>query len=566
MIRVLVLLTLVGTAAAEPDLRVHHSPPPRHLKMRTAQLPKPVPAAAPAPASVRAVEGAEEPKYVRNVEQHVSARVNVGYVLDGTAVTGQPTRSEVTPVPGHDFATTRAYGFGESYLSTRGVGVDSLSTYFAAHFQLTRRTVVEVDPTQTPVATTAGPPPIATWFEHSGFQPRAVWAEVKDFLPLRKLAPLRLRAGELYVYGPWVLHMYGTVAEWDGKLVRASLYGGSRVPDYTETAPSGENRAGIGGLSVRVDLRQLAHGVPFTISGETLGFTAANANRASGHSQLEVDWRPRRDMALIGQVRAIENELANEHVQFRARYHEVTNLVFDLTHRHASDWRWDPSVVGAPQDDPLQARRYLDLGPVLPQLLVSARGGTLIAENIDVYGRLALASDLTQKAQDKSSYSPSYIEGGGALEFRLRRTVAIGVSTLTRQTQRLDLDAQQIPDIPNQNDPVPTSGAAPSLGERGFTELGLMARMTLGARKFSALAEIYGRRTHYALDYCVTNCGSPDTGLQSTEYRGGGRVTIDAWIGRQVRLFASYDLSSGLPFAPEITGYKSLKLMMEGVY
>ena len=40
----------------------------------------------------------------------------------------------------------------------------------------------------------------------------------------------------------------------------------------------------------------------------------------------------------------------------------------------------------------------------------------------------------------------------------------------------------------------------------------------------------------------------------------------NGWIGRQLRLFASYDLSSRFDFEPGITGYKSLRLMMEGVY
>jgi hypothetical protein len=65
----------------------------------------------------------------------------------------------------------------------------------------------------------------------------------------------------------------------------------------------------------------------------------------------------------------------------------------------------------------------------------------------------------------------------------------------------------------------------------------------------------------------ATGCASVlDTGIQQVAYRGGGRAQIDAWIGKQLRLFASYDLSSALDFMPNITGYKSLRLMLEGVY
>jgi hypothetical protein len=57
-----------------------------------------------------------------------------------------------------------------------------------------------------------------------------------------------------------------------------------------------------------------------------------------------------------------------------------------------------------------------------------------------------------------------------------------------------------------------------------------------------------------------------DTGIQTEDLRGGGRFTLDAWVGSQLRLFASYDVSSQIDFQREITGFKSLRLMMEGNY
>jgi hypothetical protein len=555
-------IALVGPAAAEPLSRqptespalvLTHEPPPRHLRMRprtaaTATAPTP-----PRPAvQVTKPDDGPEPPVFRDFERPVSARFNLGYVVDGTTLTNT--------MPSKAFATLRAYGFGEGYLSTRGVGFDSLSTYFAARFQLTRQ--VPSDPNN-PVLT-AQPPPIATWFERSGVEPRAVWAEAKDFLPDKRLAPLRVRAGELFVYGPWVLHMYGALAGWDGKLISGTFYGGSRVPDYTLVQVTSADRAGIGGSSLRIDLRELSEPIPFTIGGEVLGFTAAGSSQASNHSQVELDWRPTRDFALIGKARATDQRLVNEHVQLRGRYKQVTNIVVDFTHRHSSDWRWDPSVT---DPDPLAARRYLDLGPVLPQVVASLRAGTLIWENIDVYARGAIASDLTADDAQRSTYSARYLEAGGALEVRMRRTIAIGVTALTRQTDRLD--QHPIVDQPTVPDLLPPQ-SSPALGERSFVELGMTVRMSLGARKFSLLLEGYGRRTHYANDYCdpmMADCTvDGPTGIPTRVYRGGGRVTIDAWIGKRLRLFASYDLSTKLDFTPEITGYKSLRLMMEGNY
>ena len=554
-------ITAVGRAGAEPSLTLTHEPPPRHLTMRprsaaVASAPATPPRPSPIPAPPHARADSADAASVRDAHQAVQVRVNLGYQVDGAALTGDANFAH-RPVTTADFDTIRSYGFGEGYLSTHGAGVESLSSYFAGRFQITQ-----------PRDSTAGldtPPPIATWFERSGVTTRDSWLEVKDFLSSKSLAPIRVRAGQLYVYGPWVMHMYGAIAAWEGKLIHASLYGGSRVPDYT-LAIDRKNRAGIGGVSLRVDLRDLKDPIPLLIAGEGLAFTAADAIKPSQHAQLELAWRPRRDLALIGQARTIDNHLADEHVQFRSRYHQVTNLVFDLTHRHGTDWRWDPSVTGVDAtNDPLTPRRYLELGPVLPQLLISARAGTLIKENIDVLVRGAAAADLTNARALKSSFSSSYLELAGALEVRLRREIAIGASALTRQTDRQDAVAQQIPDVMGTPDRLPASGAT---GEKGFVEIGTSARMSLGARKFSATIEVYGRRTRYALDYCVgTKCGSSvDTGIRQVDTREGGRVQIDAWIGRNVRLFVSYDLSSRLGIAPEITGYKSLRLMMEGVY
>ncbi|NVB77735.1 MAG: hypothetical protein HOV81_05010 [Kofleriaceae bacterium] len=241
--------------------------------------------------------------------------------------------------------------------------------------------------------------------------------------------------------------------------------------------------------------------------------------------------------------------------------------MFDFTHRHRSDWRWDPSVTNP---DPLQARRYLDLGPIVPQALISGRAGTLIKENVDLYVRGAYSFDMVDEGEAKNTYSAPYLELGGALEVRLRRTIGLGLSGLTRQTQRTAKVSTEIPDIPNQIDPLPAQYSS-DLGERGFTELGTTLRLSLGARRLSALVEVYGRRTRYALVYCdgatTPNCQNAlDTGLMTQDLRGGGRVSIDAWIGSQLRLFASYELSSQLDFQPEISGFKSLRLTMEGIY
>jgi hypothetical protein len=188
--------------------------------------------------------------------------------------------------------------------------------------------------------------------------------------------------------------------------------------------------------------------------------------------------------------------------------------------------------------------------------MFSARGGTLIQENLDLFARVAAASDLASKDEPRNTFSASYIELAGALEVRLRRQIAVGASILSRSTERLV--TAPIRDVRLEPQPLPPSEAT---GESGFTEAGATVRLSLGARRFSALIEVYGRRTRYTPTY-----DDPILPLPERDLRGGGRFTIDAWVGKRVRLFASYDVSSRLETAPEIGGYKSLRLVATGVY
>ena len=541
---------------AQPRLTVTHEPPPRHLRMRpraAAIAPAPAPPARPAtpmpaappPLSELDAGDRDELAGLRDVLAPVSFSITIGYQVDGARPSGRASLD--APIQaGRDYSAIRSYGFGELFFSTRGVALDSLSSYIALRFDAAQTTQA---------AGLQVAPPISTWFERSVFEARTGWAEVVDFLPRRLgLRKLRLRAGSQYVYGPWVLHLDGALLAYDGDIVTASAYAGGRHADYSSDLT--DERYAVAGASLRVDLRRLVS-LPIAITGETLALTSGVADQPdSTHRQVEIDWQPRRDLTVTGLVRTLDDKIASERLQFRARYREVTNLVFDVVRRFDTDWRWDPSLITA--DDPTSARRYLDLGPVLPQVIASLRGGTLIAENVDLLARGAVAADLTSSPGDKSSFSPAYVELGGALELRLRRTVAVGASVLSRQTERAELVGGPATDIRLVTQPLPPSAAT---GERSFTEIGARARMSLGARRLSALLEIYGRSTRYAELYT-----DPTNPIDTGDIRGGGRISVDAWIGRRLRLFAAYDVSSAIEHSPEITSYKSLRLTMTGAY
>ena len=567
-----VVIVLAATAAhADPRLELRHEPPPRSLTMRPRKVAQ-TPAAASAraatpmpgapPPMARAPDPLEQTTALRDLSQQVSFELDLGYQIDSANPSGKTSLGAPAPIVGQDYAQLRSYGFSEVFGATRGLGLASLSTYFAARFQAARH----LDYSPSPGFSVPVPPPIATWFERSGGDIRYGWAELKDFLPRRwGLSKVRIRAGGQYIYGPWIMHLDGGLIGYEGKIVTASSYFGLRHSDYS--LDQSNQRPQVAGASLRFDLRGLATPVPLAIQGEVLSMgesrVSANTHQpATASALIEGDWRPRQDVAMIAQFRSLDRRAASQRLELRARYHQVTNFVFDITHRTQDDWQWDPALV-RPDADPSAAKRYLDLGPVVPQFVGSIRAGTLIAENVDLLIRGAFATDGKKSGPNgtiiKNSFAAPYVEIGGALEFRLRRTIAIGASLLSRSTSHpLPLDMYPIFDQKDVAQPLPPQEVR---GEEGFTEAGGSAKMSLGARRFSSLVEIYGRRTRYAPLYV-----DPTLTIPTSDVRLGGRFTIDAWVGEKIRISVAYDVSSALALTPEITGYRSLRLILSGIY
>src|SRR5690606_2482628 len=58
---------------------------------------------------------------VRDLRRPISVRFNLGYVVDGTTLTGDPTLDGRVVSADRDFRLLRAYALGEGYFSSRGV-------------------------------------------------------------------------------------------------------------------------------------------------------------------------------------------------------------------------------------------------------------------------------------------------------------------------------------------------------------------------------------------------------------------------------------------------------------
>ena len=348
------------------------------------------------------------------------------------------------------------------------------------------------------------------------------------------LAPLRVRAGEHYVYGPWVMHLYGANAAWDGKLLHATAYAGSSRPRLHARSAVPSPRAG--------DRRRLvARSTCATSRRPCRSRSARRALALTQGTNTDAVEPQRRSSSTGGRGRDFARDRPGARARRQARQrappapralHEVTNLVLDVTHR-----REHRLAVGSDRARrPIRSRRGATSISARCCRSCSIVGARRHADRRE-HRRLRCAArsrrDLDDRHDSQTAYTPSYVEGGGALEVRVAPHDRASARACCRGRPSVDDPiVAEILDHPNAADPIPDN-AARQLGERGFTEIGTTARMSLGARKFSLLVEVYGRRTRYALDYCAIadgDCPSAvDTGIDD------GRVSR-RWPGPDRRV------------------------------
>lgn len=543
------------TASADgdkPDLKVRRGSIPHHLTMRTAQTSAPTPAPTPATPAKPApdVEKAAPTPHardfdlagVRSANEQIVFRLDLGFGVDGASISGRRAIAG-EPLAKADYREVRAQGFGNLFVGTRGLVVAPLSSYLSLGFRLT--------PSIRDIA------PLADALDSTrDVQIRDGWAEATNFLPGR-LKSVRVRAGRQYSYGPWPIHFDGSVFAWTSKAFQLSALAGIRVDDYAAQGDK-ENLPPVAAIIAGVNLGALGRW-PITARGTVMWLDTKR------FSDLELGYRPRRGIVVVAGVRTIENSPASERATVRAQISEVTNVVVDFERRHDTDWRWDMTYIDP--TDPGAARPYLELPPVTPQVRLSARAGTVLLDNIDLLLRGAFALDTGKRPDERTGYA----EIGGAFEVRVRRTVAITGSTLFRDYELTDgnvVGTQQTDEGDNQPGPLldPTDPIqASSMGQEAFFEGGGGLRFSTGARRFSASGEVYLRRAKYALLYFEDTPGVGDT-LDRINFYYGGRVSLDGWLTQRFRLHLEYDLSSQIDTAPEINGWKQLRVLAEGSF
>lgn len=542
------LAALAATAHAEPlDLTVHRapSPTPTGLSMR-ADPPAPTAAAAPATAPASAPDRNllfDLPGRIASLGDKVTFRFDLGLGLDGGQPTGDPLTSghELGP----EYRDLRVYTFGDAVLGSRGVLLPSLTTYFAAQFRF--------DQNGAPVSSAL--PSVYDSPRNDSLLIRSGYVELADAFDNRWLRPVFVKAGRQFRYGAAIAHFDGVALGYDTDAVAAGAFVGQRVELhglYDDGALAGEDRV-IAGLDAKLNMFPIRR-IPLAVFGEFLTYGGVDNLAVGGSLRLG------EGSLMRARIRSRDGRLARETVTLRSRLSEVTTLQIVVDNRHADDWAYDllasePSYGG---DDP---RRFLALGVPLPRTRVAVRAGTVLFDNLDVLARGAVALD-TSDLWEPSATAPGYAELGAAVEGRVRRSLRLGTSVLFRRYRRHDVDPTTTRTI-GAPDPLPASTGA--LGERSFWQGDVTARYVLGARKFSASGELYGRWYRDPTPFAIVD--EMMRPIDVSDVRLGGRFGLEAWLGDKLRLRGEYDTAFAPEFvAPEIRGQKSLRVVAEGSF
>jgi hypothetical protein len=463
----------------------------------------------------------------------------MGYGLDG----GEPVSGGT--LDGSNYAQLRTYYYGDAVIGSRGLISPSLATYLASHFR--------IDETLTETRTTAVPSlhyaerdgrPVPDLWLRSAY---ATWQGVSD---VRLLAPLYVRAGRQYRYGPAIAHFDGLTIGYDADAFSLGVFSGQAV-DVTGL-PIAElyGEAGvISGFDARLDLYRF-NGTPLVLTGEMLRFD--EVSHLDGTLALQIN----RDVALRTSIRTRGGEIARTGVQLRARLRRVTLVDMRLEQRSEHDWMYDLFAAESDRrnDNPLH---YFRLGKSLPRVYFEARAGTVLLRNIDVliHGRGALRQTSDE---ERSPHATSFAQAGAAVEVHIRRSVNLGAGMFARRYWRALPEAVDVVGVPGAIDET-----TDATGERSFIEGNGTLRYSQGARKFSAGAEVYLRAYRLLSAYEWAGAELPER-LAEYEVRGGGRFSVEGWAGDNLRLKAEYDVTTELVVAPNLHGLKSLRILAEG--
>ncbi|HUH04332.1 MAG TPA: hypothetical protein VML75_20185 [Kofleriaceae bacterium] len=492
----------------------------------------------------------EEHDESASLSEKLIVRASIGFGIDGGELNCAADGMCARPPSGISsegfdefyYSRLRVYAFGDAVVGSRGLIAPSLNTYLAASYRFDQ-----------PNLRATAVPSVHDASSVDDVLVRYGYVESHEFFRQSWLEPLYVRAGRQFRYGPAIAHFDGISVGYDTAAVSLGVYSGTRVSMYGFSNDLVADAGLISGVDARIDMFELKQ-VPLVLTGAMLRFDATT-NFEGG---LAIRWS--RDAVVRASVRISGEVYASQRLSLRTRLSKMTTISADIESQAANDWPFDLLLADPHRTyDSTDPRRYLDFGPQPPRLHLNLRAGTVLLDNIDVLLRGGLAVDrnnaISGDGGTTSADQAGYLEGGAAIEVRVRRTLALGLAALTRIHNRDDPDLSII----NPDGPDDLPAYLGVIGERSYSEGGVNVRFEPGVRAFSANAELYGR---------LYDLQGPWLALdEETELRAGGRFTVDGVINDRLRMRAEYDVAFAPEhLAPELRSMKSLRVLAEGSF
>ena len=552
-----------GTVLA--DLRLK-SPPvatPNRLLMRPAP---PAPAVA-GPAIAAGADAAADatidtgfkvvPTDIRDLQERVIFKVNVGYGLDSAPASGDPLRSgfvpdDITDPDGNALAEQRQYLLGDAILGTRGILMPSLHTYFLSQYSLDADGASQFASLNNVYDQRDG----RALLVHSAY------AEIDDLEDDESiLGRLFLRAGRQFRYGStmFIANFDGVSGGYDSPGFEATGFFGQRVSLFF-----GDDPGLLGGGGIKVRLKDLVN-VPVDLSADYLYFDGGGPadetlDDGTDFSRQYLELAARTNLAgwrFYGRARLADNgvlrademgqepgfKLGRLGLEGRKAFGKSFVLIADVEQRFEDEVAYDFLMPNP--TDVLDIAERLGIGLDPQQATrVSARGSYMVTRASELYAfvRANLASGV-----EESGFNRSWQEAGAAVSHRVGRKIFATAQYKLRLTD-LDDDANQVGD-------EFTNTAGTGVGE--FHELAADARYSLGYRTMTVGAGAYYRVYDVQSPYAVV----------SDDGRGGARFDVDYWFSEALRAKFAGEVAQPSPaFAPELDTIFSIRALLEAIF
>jgi hypothetical protein len=542
LLAALVLLAAADARAAEPDLSVRAAPAPTHVKLRmragkkhVAQMGQPAPAAtavAPAP-SGDGGGGAG-----RSLEEHVVFKLQAGYVLDNTPLSGDPMKNGVTPasIPddgsgasGLPLRSTNGYLLGDAVLGTRGIPTASLSTYFQSQFRLS------ID----------GASLYATrndqWDQlgDHALLVQSAYGEIDGYgAPGSAIHKLFVRGGRQFHMGAamFVSHFDGLTLAWQDDNYEVGGFFGRRVALWL-----GDDPGLMGGANFKLNLKRI-NGWPVALGADYLNFDGSNH-----YVELSARAMVRgATVTLTGRALDAGNGFGVGRLGGRIRwpYSRQVLILADgdlvLSHDVAYDWLspTPTDVVDVASTGKGTALSLPEPGDAL-RVGLGALYETARGIELSVFGRANLGKS--------TGFDQTWFEGGVAVRAPLLGNAVTGEVEAKLRHHQLDAGTR---DAGSGFDDVSGSGTA------DFEETSAELRFRMPKKASLAVGG-------YLRVYDVT---TPYAKVES-DARAGGRADAELWLERRARVHVIAEAAQpSQTFAPDLSTMYSIRVMGEASF